>query len=73
MQLKPEILDVLNTLNADQNEIDNLTSYFATQLVQAQANVVQIGDNITSLQTQLVEAQDLVTVLSTAISKFVVM
>jgi len=73
MQLKPEILDVLNTLNADQNEIDNLTSYFATQLVQTQANVVQIGDNITSLQTQLVEAQDLVTVLSTAISKFVVM
>lgn len=73
MQLKPEILSVLNTLGAAQIEIDGLTQYFGTQLQQAQSLVDQIGQNITSLQTQQIEAQNQVVLLSTAISKFVVM
>jgi len=73
MQLKPEIITVLTTLNADQTEIDNLTSYFADKLTQAQANVVQIDANIQSLQTQKTEALALVDLLTTAIGKFVVL
>lgn len=72
MQLKPEIVTVLTTLNADQTEIDNLTSYFADKLTQAQANVAQIDANIASLQTQKTEALALVSLLTTAIGKFVV-
>ena len=73
MQLKPEIITVLTNLNADQTEIDNLTSYFADKLTQAQANVVQIDANIQSLQTQKTEALALVDLLTTAIGKFVVL
>ena len=73
MQLKPEIITVLTTLNADQTEIDNLTSYFSDKLTQAQANVAQIDANIQSLQTQKTEALALVDLLTTAIGKFVVL
>jgi len=73
MQLKPEIITVLTTLNADQTEIDNLTSYFSDKLTQAQANVMQIDANIQSLQTQKTEALALVDLLTTAIGKFVVL
>ena len=73
MQLKPEIITVLTNLNADQTEIDNLTSYFSDKLTQAQANVVQIDANIQSLQTQKTEALALVDLLTTAIGKFVVL
>jgi len=73
MQLKPEILNVLTTLNADQTEVDSLTSYFADKLTQAQANVTQIDANIVSLQTQKTEALALVDLLTTAIGKFVVL
>ena len=73
MQLKPEIITVLTTLNADQTEIDNLTSYFSDKLTQAQANVMQIDANIQSLQTQKTEALALVDLLTTAIGKFIVL
>lgn len=73
MQLKPEIINVLTTLNADQTEIDSLTSYFADKLTQAKANASQIDTNILSLQTQKTEALALIDILTAAIGKFVVL
>ncbi|RUW55624.1 hypothetical protein EOA32_00985 [Mesorhizobium sp. M1A.F.Ca.ET.072.01.1.1] len=72
MQLKPEIVTVLNSLGADETEISGLVEYFSARLVQAHANLEQIDDNIASLQTQRVEAQTLIDTLTTAIGKFVI-
>lgn len=72
MQLKPEILSVLNTLGATDIELASLTSYFADQLIAAQATVTQLQANAASIQTQIGEAQAHADAIQAAIAKFVV-
>ena len=72
MQLKPEILSVLNTLGATDPELASLTSYFADQLTAAEATVAQLKTNAQSIQTQIVESQARVEAIQAAIGNFVV-
>lgn len=55
MKLKKEIQNVLDGLGATPDEIAALVGYFADKLTQANASVTQIGENIVSLEKQLVE------------------
>ncbi|MDX8495900.1 hypothetical protein RFN29_30615 [Mesorhizobium sp. VK22B] len=72
MQLKPEILAVLNTLGATDPELTSLTNYFADRLTAAEATVLQLQANAESIQTQIGEAQAHAEAIRAAIGKFVV-
>ncbi|TPM92738.1 hypothetical protein [Mesorhizobium sp. B2-1-3A] len=72
MQLNQQIIDVLTTLGATETEMASITAFYADQLIAAQAAVDQLEANITSLQTQLAEAQERAGTITAAIGKFVV-
>lgn len=55
MRLKQEIQDVLDKLGATEQEIAALVGYFADRLTTVDASVAQIGENLASLEKQLVE------------------
>jgi hypothetical protein len=72
MKLNQTLQDALTACGATDIEMVSITSYYADQLVNAQATVDQIKANIESLETQLQEATARAALISAAIGKFVV-
>lgn len=71
MKLKQEIQDVLDALGATPDEIEALVGYFADKLTQANASVTQIGENIASLEKQLVEETERGAKIRAGVMRFV--
>ena len=72
MKLNQTLSNALISCGATDIEMSSITSYYADQLVNAQATVDQIKANIESLQTQLEEATARAALIGAAIGKFVV-
>ena len=72
MKLNQTLLNALTTCGATDVEMASITSYYADQLMAANATVDQLKANIESLQTQLAEAEARKDLIAAAIGKFVV-
>lgn len=71
MKLKQEIQDVLDKQGASPEEIEALVAYFADRLTACNASVAQIGENIASLEKQLIEETERAARVREGVMRFV--
>lgn len=72
MELKPELMEVLNALGVEQYQVAALIEHFTSKSLEAESSVSSIEANIASLQKQLLEETERARRVRDGIAKFVV-